>query len=384
MGVYKRGDVWWVEVRHDGERIRRAAGRTKKDAVELLERLRSDLRRGDLGLIQRIDSPAFDQFAGEYLSYARQNKRSWTRDRATLKHQTEFFKSRRLSAIDPLDVEKYKAWRLAQNSAKGHAPCKATVDRELCCLRRMFNLAMRWKKASANPVSGDMFYNENRQRDYVVSAIEERVLLESAAPHLRPIIRLALATGMRKAEILGLQWDQVDLRRQVIRLYAEDSKNKKPDTVPLNSEMAELLQDHPRQGPYVFGGDAPILDVKRSFHTALRRAGLPLNIRFHDLRHTFATRLAASGVDAVTLMALMRHSSLRMVVRYIHPAEQGKRAAVENLVKTPTKTPTVEVFPRTKAQPVNAEVPEDKDVRKWRWGESNPRPVRCERTALAS
>jgi len=176
---------------------------------------------------------------------------------------------------------------------------------------------------------------------YVLSCTEEQRILAAAAAHLKPIIRMALNTGMRKSEILNLRWRQVDLRRRVITLNADDSKSKRPDTVPLNSEMIELLTNLPQNGPYVFGGEKPLGEVKKAFQGALKRANLPREIRFHDLRHTFGTRLAALNVDAATIMKLMRHRSLDMVMRYVHPAEQSKRNAVELLLALPTKVPTV-------------------------------------------
>lgn len=289
------------------------------------------MRRADLGFLRKAQTPPFDRFAEDYLAHAKRSKRSWKRDEVSLQHLKAFFKSKRLSAISSFDIERYKVWREGQATAWGHAPSKPTIDRELCVLRRLFNVAVAWKKTKSNPVTPNAFSNEKRERMYILGEEEERRLIEAAALHLKPIIRLALGTGMRKGEVLGLRWRQIDFRRQVIALAAEDSNNKKADTVPLNSEMIDLLRELPHEGRYVFGGEHPFQDVKTAFRTALRKADLPSEIRFHDLRHTFATRLARLGVDAATLMALLRHSSLKMVMRYVHPAEKTKRQAVELL-----------------------------------------------------
>lgn len=347
MAVYKRGEVWWLDFRHGGERVRRYGGRTKKEAMEALDAVLTDLRRGQFGFLRKVRSPAFNAFADEYLATpAVKSKRSRRRDRLIMKHAKAFFGSKPLSEIHPFDIERYKAWREGQNTAHGHAPTHSTVDRELCTVRRMFNLAIEWGRTRANPVSGRQFYKENRERQYVLDQDEEQKLLAAAAPHIVPMIKLALGTAMRKSEILNLRWGQIDFQRCVIRLGAEDSKNKKPDAVALNREMMEMIKGLPREGPYVFGGAAPFQDIKTAWRTALEKAGLPEVIRFHDMRHTAATRLVSRGADPATVMAILRHSSLKMVMRYVHPSEKAKREAVEllsndghNVVTFPQEAP---------------------------------------------
>jgi len=126
--------------------------------------------------------------------------------------------------------------------------------------------------------------------------------------------------------------------------------------------------------------------VKRTFRGALRRAKLPRDIRFHDLRHTFGTRLAALNIDAATIIKLMRHRSLDMVMRYVHPAERSKRRAVELLSKVPTKVPTIE---DVTAQGLKANVagqksqltlfrPDNKRIEKSPRSDSNQRPPHYE------
>lgn len=149
--------------------------------------------------------------------------------------------------------------------------------------------------------------------------------------HFVPMIRLALATGMRKGEILNLRWAQIDFQRRVIRLGAEDSKNKKADTIALNGEMVEMLKGLQNKGPYVFSGDFPFGEIKTAWRTTLEKADLPNSVRFHDLRHTVATRLFERGADVATVMAFLRHSSLKRTVRYAHPAEKSKRDAAQSL-----------------------------------------------------
>jgi integrase len=162
------------------------------------------------------------------------------------------------------------------------------------------------------------------------------VLIDSAEPHLKPILITALNTGMRKTEILTLTWDNVDLKRGSI--LVKITKNDEQGMIIINKTLRETLSEHTRltrrlDVPYLFFNPVSgkrLLDVKRSFNTACRRAKIK-DFRFHDMRHTFASHLVMAGVDIMTVKELLGHKSLNMTLRYAHLAPAHKVKALEML-----------------------------------------------------
>ena len=148
------------------------------------------------------------------------------------------------------------------------------------------------------------------------------------------IIVVALNTGMRKAEILNLKWDQVDLKAR--RIKVEKTKSGKVRFIPVNNALHNVLNrlgSENGQCPYVFFNPEtmkPYVDMKKGFKAACRRAGIE-GLRFHDLRHTFATRLVAKGADIETIRDLLGHHSITVTQRYTHSNDDRKRAAVDLL-----------------------------------------------------
>ena len=150
--------------------------------------------------------------------------------------------------------------------------------------------------------------------------------------HLRPIVTIALHTGMRRGEIFSLKWEQVDLEHGFILL--DISKNGERREIPINTTLEYLFKDLPHsvESMYVFAGKNgnPLTDIKNSFHAALKKAGI-LDFRFHDLRHTFASHLVMAGVDLTSVKELLGHKDITMTLRYSHLAPGHKRKAVQVL-----------------------------------------------------
>jgi integrase len=147
---------------------------------------------------------------------------------------------------------------------------------------------------------------------------------------------------MRKGEILSLTWDRVDLKQGFILLGEEDTKNGERREIPINGTLKEALlelsqgtKERPRRIdiPYVFydpSNGKAYKDVKRSFHSACKRAKIT-NFHFHDSRHTFASHLVMAGVDLTTVKELLGHKHLTMTLRYSHLAPSHKVKAVDIL-----------------------------------------------------
>ena len=142
----------------------------------------------------------------------------------------------------------------------------------------------------------------------------------------------ALNTGMRRGEILGLKWRDLDIKRGVI--YLHNTKNGEKRELPINEQVKTALI-RVRKNPlseYIFckQDGSPAGDIKKSFLTAMSKSGIK-DFRFHDLRHTFASHLVMSGADLNTVRELLGHKSLQMTLRYSHLSPNHKQRAVDIL-----------------------------------------------------
>ena len=228
------------------------------------------------------------------------------------------------------DIEEYKLWR------KDEGVADATVNREIACLKRMFNLAIKWGQANVNPVNDVDFFREPPGRTRFLSIEEINRLLECANENIRPVIFAALNTGMRLGEILTLKWSQVRLEGTIepyVKVEGKTAKNNKDRWIPLNDAMCELLsnlQDNGSDFVFLNRFGRPYSSVRTACGTACRRAGIE-DFHFHDLRHTFASHFIMSGGDLLTLKEILGHSSMDMVQRYAHLAAAHKRKQLNGL-----------------------------------------------------
>jgi integrase len=240
-----------------------------------------------------------------------------------------------LQGIVPDDIAEYAAER-----RKHVAP--ATVNRELAFLRRVFNAAIASRLVDSNPVlsrrKGGAFTKENNQRIRQL-ALEEEASLAREIPD--PVdwakVVVALHTGLRRGEQFRLRWSEhVDFTTGIVTFA--DSKSGEPRHVPMNDTVRALLRALPSRlkSPWVFPsetGETP-LDaqnfVNRVFLPALRRAKIG-DFHWHDLRHTFASRLVMAGVDLRTVQELLGHKTLVMTLRYAHLSPEHQLEAVQRL-----------------------------------------------------
>ncbi len=277
--------------------------------------------------------PTLFEFAEDYIKYVRdvKKKRSWFRDTYSLRHLLDSFMDKKLSEITPKDIDDYKEQRLGDVKP-------ATVNREIECLRHLFNLAKRWRKFFGdNPVSESGLLEVNNQIERILTPTEGEKLLSSSPPHLRSIIITALNTGMRKGEILSLKWNDVDLENNLIKVSYLVSKSKKTRRIPVNARLRRLLLEQKLisgGSEYVFlsSNGSPYKrhdSLNQAFGGACRRGGIK-GLRFHDLRHTASTRMVEGGANIVAVSRILGHADLRTTMRYAHP-DDSLKDAVEKL-----------------------------------------------------
>jgi len=326
LGIYQRGQIWWIDYYYKGRRLREPVSTSRQEAAAALKSRRGDIVKGRFELKREAKDCRFAEFAVAYAKHLKSTRSGWKKELSRLKNLVRCFGSKMLGDITMYDVECFKAER-KKNMAG------ATVNRELALLKTMYNKASQWNFFKGeNPVRGVTFFPE-RQKERILSDEEAQQLVKASTKSLKPVVIVALNTGMRISEILGLRWENVDFARRF--LFIERSKNGRSRKVPMNSEVLKMLTGLPRNGSEVVfskeRSSGPLRSVRTAFLNALRKAKIS-NVRFHDLRHTFATNLVMNGVDLVTVKEILGHSEIAMTVRYSHPSDSRKMDAVERLV----------------------------------------------------
>lgn len=280
----------------------------------------------------------FEEVVGIYL--AAKNHRSRQRDLYSLKRLQPYFGGRSLIDLKRADVRGYVLSRQADGVVE------ATIKREL----KLFSAAINYVRLEhdrcdlVNPVQS-LGLTGGEPRARWISRAEASALLLAAGrfarrPHLTSFVRLALNTGCRKNELLGLEWARVDFRRGCFRLDAKHTKGGRRRMVPLNGhalsalrEQREWVERNCPGAPWVFasGTGRRIVGLQNGFRAACERAGIT-DFRIHDLRHTFASWLVMSGVSLYVVRDLLGHSSVSVTERYAHLSPDQGRAAVQTLL----------------------------------------------------
>lgn len=360
MGVYRIGDRWYIDLYVDGRRKRKAIG-SRKEAENALTAVKADILRGEFKF-KRESKLHFEAFANDYLDHVKTNKKkSWQRDDNSLKFLKSYFGGMLLSKISPWDIEEYKRKRLdgeitikLESEARKRKEWKvkpATINRELACLKHMFTLAKKWKMADENPVKEVQFFQEQQIEMRILTRDEIDRLVSCANSRLKPILIIALNTGMRKGEILRLRWTDVDFENQF--LFLKQTKSNRPRKIPMSHLVTETLRSLKREGEFVFSNPKsgkPLSDLQTGFKAACSKAAIG-DLRFHDLRHTAATHMVIGGIDLVTVKEILGHATIQMTMRYAHPTPENKKHAVDVLAALFEQR-------REKEEPIQKELPQ--------------------------
>ncbi|MDO8674758.1 MAG: site-specific integrase [Candidatus Omnitrophota bacterium] len=326
--ISSREGNYFIEHYFNGRRKREKVGSSRKLAETVLAKRKVEIAEGKFLDVNKSEKIKFEIFGNEFINvHSKVNKKSWQSDRYNLNSLGKFFGGKYLYEIKVKDIEDFKLER-----SKTASP--ATVNRELATLKTLFNKAVLWDKLKETPAKAVTFLREPKGRVRFLEREEIVKLLSNCNKKLRPIVVVALNTGMRRGEILGLKWSDVDLKRAILTLH--DTKNGEKREVYINEQVKTALIRIPRnaQSPYVFCGSngKPYQDVRKSFWTALRKSDIK-EFHFHDLRHTFASQLVMAGIDLNTVRELLGHKDIRMTLRYSHLSASHKKHAVDVLGK---------------------------------------------------
>ncbi|KAB2922243.1 MAG: site-specific integrase [Candidatus Contendobacter sp.] len=334
----KRGKSYRVKVRLKG--VSKSATFPKKDDAERwASKTETMIREGHFFRTEEAKRHTLAELIERYISGALASKR----DKAQRAVQLRWWKSKLgdhpLAYVTPALIAEQRDKLLHQPLANGAARTPATVNRYLAALSAMFTVAVKeYGWTEDNPVTRVLRGKESRGRIRFLSNEERERLLtfcREKNPHdLYHAVMLALATGARKMEILGLRWNEVDLKRGVITLL--ETKNGEIRVLPIGDHVKSILHDRFNarnlNSPLVFPGKNPNrpIDLRTSWNFALMMTKID-DFRWHDLRHSTASYLAMNGATIQEIADVLGHKTLSMVKRYSHLSEQHTTGVINRM-----------------------------------------------------
>jgi integrase len=336
--VRKRGGVYWTDFTIRGRRTRVRVGNvTKGYAERFATELRAKMLLGySLPSSRSSCSVSFSELMEKSFQVSSSNNapRTLAREKQALRIFMENTGARQASDITPLLIEDYKARRLKEVSAR-------TVNIEVGAVKTMLNRAVQLGLISENPIaSTKKIKGPSRKAVEFFTKEQVSALLEKASPTYRPIFYTYLNTGMRREELVNLEWSDTDWQNKQIRIINKEKKRYHPKGqkerfIPIKDDLMAVLKKQKRKanGSYVFGttnGEPRHNNILRELKRAARRAGIE-HITIHMLRHTFASHLVMAGVDLPTVQKLLGHSSITTTMIYAHLAPDHLRSAIEKI-----------------------------------------------------
>jgi len=336
-GIFERpkgSNFWWVRWCDQHGRLHREKVGPKGLAKDVYAKRKLQVREGKFfpANIRRKREMLFKDLVDLYLEdHSRINKRSWRDDTYRVKPLLEAFGDKALSEITTQDIDRLKG-KLAQRMAPG------TVNRYIGLLKSIFNKGVQWGKTKHNPTKGVKLFKENNSSTRFLTYEEEDRLKAVMKPEHWRVVEFAFHTGLRRSEQFKLRWRDIDLKNRVITIPR--TKGGEVRYVDINDTVMTTLQNLPSRlkSEWVFPSETGVTPknggafVRRVFNPATRRGGLD-SIRWHDLRHTFASRLVMKGNDLVTVKELMGHKDVKHTIRYSHLSPGHRRGAVQSLVR---------------------------------------------------
>lgn len=338
--------LWHVRLYHEGKERRFGAFNNKTEARDFYEKAKQEQKQGRF-FPERFQHGGYElveELIDRYLlTIATKKPMTQVAERYFAQWWKDYFTGKRLNAITVGALEEARQSLLAtvvvEAKEKGDVDKLMTpqrVNRYMEWLRHVVNVAVREGKLASNPVLKLTMYKEPKGKTRFLSMEDEKALLEKLGPVYGPWARLAILTGLRQSEQFRLQWRDVDLERGMLTLLV--TKAGGVQYANLNEEATTILRglDSWQRSKWVFPSENPAtpLDVRNFYNRIWLPALAGAEIEWttwHDLRHTFASRLAMNGHNEGTIAALLRHSTTALVKRYAHLSPSHLKAAVEGV-----------------------------------------------------
>ena len=344
MSIYKRGGVYWYKFQWNGKLIRESA-KTGNDKVarKIEAGHRTRLAEGLVDIREKKPVSTFAQFCKDRIEPYAKPRSSWIWYRAGMRALQKYapLSGMPLGEIRGEHAAGFAAWRLGQEIVPG------TINSSLRVLRRILRLAVEWGVIEVAPKI-QLLAGETR-RERVITPDEETKYLSKCTPLLKDVAAVLFDTGLRPDELHRMQWPEIswpNAARRGMILVTKGKSQAARRLIPMTPRVLAVLEDRwraqkkPQQG-WVWPADTKTghIDhstVKKQHKKALQDSEVSPFV-LYSLRHTFLTRLGASGCDAWTLMRIAGHSSISMSMRYVHPAEDTIQKAMAALSSKPEK-----------------------------------------------
>ncbi len=332
--IQKRGNAFRVRINRKGYDTQSKTFKTRIEAAKWARQIETQI---DQGLIQPSKTQVnrmldvnlgFDEAAAHYIKHHSIHKRNCKTESGTIRSLMKYWGSTPVHKIDKTKVFEVRDDLLSKGRSGD------TVNHYYSAISKIYQMLQNeWAILVINPMKGVKRLPANPSRTKRVTGAMHTALLfacnQSTSPLLTPIVQIALETGMRRGEIMGMKWADVDLTQR--RIYLHQTKNGHPRQVPLTQQAVKILSELAHTDPDVvfpIGMDA----LRRYFEKAVKQAKCAWSteganpfddIRFHDLRHEALSRLSDAGLNVIELAHISGHKTLAMLARYTHPSHQA-------------------------------------------------------------
>ncbi|MHB1926916.1 MAG: tyrosine-type recombinase/integrase [Leptospirillum sp.] len=326
-GVQFKNGSWWARFYIDGKEVREKAD-NKTQAKAIYAKRLVEVREGRYFPKAKTVKVTFRELAEEYLKYADLHHKRKGDDAPRIQTWLDAFGSSPAEDVKPSKVESV----MAKLKEKKMEP--ATIHRRLTVLKAVYNRAEREGRITKNPIRNVRPPKYDNSLVRYLDKGQEKRLFDALPVGLHPIVTVALHTGCRQGELLKLEWRDVDFTQGMF--VCRNTKAGDSRWIPMNSLVREVLsklsekEHEPTDKIFTVGH---CKSLSRSFAVAVKKAGLD-PFRFHDLRHTFASRLAMNGANDRTLQTLGGWKTPRMLLRYSHLGPSHLQEAVEGLTRS--------------------------------------------------
>jgi integrase len=392
----KRGDVYHSNFRSNGRRVRERLSTDFDAACTLLNELRARADLADFDLLDN-DYP-WAKLKTEFIKWAKQTKRP--RVAADYEQDLKLFESfrpiRAIAGLNTDTVVSFRTWRLDGGGCKeGRRVTARTINRQVGTVVNMLNKGVEWKRIGSNPLAGvaplphDSLAKERR----ALTMAELLRLFECSPDYLKPVWRMLACSGIRKGELVGMTFDDVDFEGRSVTIKAGSSKTHKPREIPLDDTMLAMLQalkdqagdrqpvagkseretaaqaaSFSRKHVFVTKANTPMKNnLLTRFYGIAKRAGIADarhggSVDIHSLRVTFTTLTLEHGANPKAVQAILGHTTLAMTMNvYAKATERAKREVISSLPFAIASAPD-HVIPVQNGHAVATTIPESPEV----------------------
>ncbi len=333
----KNSKNWYYSITYQGKHYQGSTKTSDKQSAKLIaEAKQTDMAREEHRI--PVLKKSIANFAILWQEYLKTQINPDVRKRTAANHFLPVFGNKAFNNIATPDIKNYQFERmreimgLAKNKGKKESEINLrSINYEIAIMRNFFNYCIEKKYTDKNPCAGVKKLNELSRLKTLSDEDMQKLIAGATNKLTRDIITFLIYTGCRKGEVLNLKWDDVDLQNGVIAIKA--TKTKHDRYIPVSRPLKDLLSGIEREDDYLYvfnNSGRKIVDFKHSFKTACRNAGLK-DLRIHDLRHVFASKMVMGGTSLYITGELLGHRTTQMTKRYSHLVPDTLRKAVNDV-----------------------------------------------------